>query len=212
MSRDPLQMFKSLPPVVKNLIIINALFFAATNLIPPPYGGNGLVNMLALFSANTGNFQWHQIATHMFMHGGLFHFGANMYVLSMFGPMAEANFGSQKFLFFYISCGLGSAALALGMAFLANAPYIMLGASGAVAGTIFLFAYYNRNRILGILFLPMQFKAWNFIRVAMVLELIFGLNNHFQFVQFSTGIAHFGHLGGMITAFLLIKMWEVQDN
>lgn len=210
MTRDPLEMFKAMPPVVKNLIIINGLFFLAKSLLPSPYGGGAMDGLLALFSYNTGNFKPHQIVTHMFMHGGIVHFGLNMYVLSMFGPMAENNFGSKKFLFFYISCGLGSAALALFMAYLANAPYVMLGASGAVAGVILLFAYYNPNRLLGIILLPFSFKAWNFVRVVMVIELILGLNNHFHFFPFipTTGIAHFGHLGGMVMAYLLIKIWD----
>lgn len=213
MTQDPLAQFKALPPVVKNLIIINGLFFLAKSILPPPYGGYGLDQLFALFSTNTGNFQYHQILTHMFMHGGILHFGLNMYILSMFGPMAEANFGSKKFLFFYISCGLGSAGLGLLMAYLAGAKYVMLGASGAVAGIIMLFAYYNPNRMLGILFLPFSFKAWNFVRVGMVLELILGLNNHFNFVpSIQTGIAHFGHLGGMIMAYFLIKIWEIQGS
>jgi len=214
MNRDPLQMFKAFPPVVKNLIIINVLFFLAKSFLPPPYGGGGMVNLLALFSPNTGNFQWHQILSHMFMHGGPVHLFMNMYVLSMFGPMAEANYGSKKFIFFYISCGLGSAALAVFMAYLANAPYVMLGASGAVAGTVLLFAYYNPNRLLRIILLPFSFKAWNLVTWAMLIELVLGLNNHFRFIEAipPTGIAHFGHLGGMVMAYILIKLWELQAS
>lgn len=214
MNNDPLQVFKALPPVVKNLIIINGLFFLAKSLLPYPYGGRGLDQLLALFPYASGNFQPHQIVTHMFMHGGLFHFGINMYVLSMFGPMAEANFGPKRFLIFYIACGLGSAGLAFLMGYLANSGAIMLGASGAIAGVIFLFAYFNPNRVIGIILLPFRFKAWNFVKVVMVLELILGLNNHFRFIDAIpyTGIAHFGHLGGMVMAFILVKFWEIQAS
>jgi len=214
MNQDPLQVFKALPPVVKNLIIINGLFFLAKYLLPHPYGGYGLDNLLALSPFASSNFQPHQIVTHMFMHGGLLHFGLNMYVLSMFGPMAEANFGPKRFLIFYLACGLGSAVLASVMGYLGGSNIMMLGASGAIAGLIFLFAYYNPNRILGIILLPFRFKAWNFVMVVMVLELILGLNNHFRFIDAIpyTGIAHFGHLGGMVMAFILLKIWELQAS
>ncbi|WP_053992252.1 rhomboid family intramembrane serine protease [Mangrovimonas sp. TPBH4] len=103
---------------VKHLIIINVIMFVATMLI-----GNGelFYRLFALYFPKNDLFQPWQIITHMFMHGGAslqyfspFHLGFNMLALWMFGSAVEQQLGSQKFLFIYISAGLGAVLFQLG--------------------------------------------------------------------------------------------------
>lgn len=94
---------------VKQLIIINIIFFVASLLVKPAF------QYLALYFPESPLFMPWQIVTHMFMHGGLMHILFNMFGLYMFGSALEHFWGAKKFLFFYFSCGLGAAALHLGV-------------------------------------------------------------------------------------------------
>jgi membrane associated rhomboid family serine protease len=97
-----------LTETVKQLIIINALVFLGSTLL-----GNSEVayNLFSLFYPNSQYFKPWQIITHMFMHGDLMHIFFNMFALWMFGSTVEQVFGQKKFIFFYISAGLGAVAL-----------------------------------------------------------------------------------------------------
>lgn len=90
---------------VKHLIIINIIFFVGSLLVP------AAGDFLALFYFENANFKVWQPLTHMFMHGGIMHIFFNMFALFSFGSALEHFWGGKKFLFFYISCGLGAAAL-----------------------------------------------------------------------------------------------------
>ncbi|OYQ37988.1 rhomboid family intramembrane serine protease [Flavobacterium cyanobacteriorum] len=96
---------------VKQLLIINILFFVGTFFV-----GQTISNdILALHSTESEKFQIWQLFTHMFMHGGFLHIFFNMFALVSFGSLLERLWGGKKFIFFYISCGLGAAALQLGI-------------------------------------------------------------------------------------------------
>lgn len=101
----------NLTETVKHLIIINVLMFVGTLTV-----GNGQLfyEWFALYFPKNDLFQPWQIITHMFMHGNFMHIFFNMFALWMFGTSVEQNFGTKKFLFFYISSGLGAALLMLG--------------------------------------------------------------------------------------------------
>jgi hypothetical protein len=90
---------------VKQLLIINILFFVGAYFVPASY------DFLALHYFESEKFKFWQPLTHMFMHGGLMHIAFNMFALYSFGSALEHRWGSKKFIFFYISCGLGSALL-----------------------------------------------------------------------------------------------------
>ena len=91
---------------VKHLIIINAIVFLATSLL-----GNQLYKLFALHFYLSASFQIWQPLTHMFLHGNFSHILFNMIGLWMFGSPLEKIWGKNKFIFFYISSGLGAAAL-----------------------------------------------------------------------------------------------------
>tara|TARA_B100000401_G_C52723402_1_gene679792 strand:- start:42 stop:827 length:786 start_codon:yes stop_codon:yes gene_type:complete len=90
-------------PTVKQLLIINIIFFFGTiNL-------DSLNKILSLHFPEYFQFDFWQIISHMFMHGNHIHLLFNMFALWMFGTAVESIFGSRRFLFFYITSGLGAA-------------------------------------------------------------------------------------------------------
>ncbi|MBK6936675.1 MAG: rhomboid family intramembrane serine protease [Chitinophagaceae bacterium] len=175
---------------------------------------------------NADKFQPYQIATHMFSHApppSFYHILFNMFTLWMFGRILENVWGAKRFLFFYFVSGLGAAALHLGIqyfrcqellqAFNANdiaaveknigAAAPALGASGAIMGVMAAFAYLFPNTKLYIMLIPFPIKAkWAIIGFA-ALDLFGGV------AQISgDNIAHFAHLGGALTGFLLVLYWN----
>ncbi|RAV30445.1 rhomboid family intramembrane serine protease [Sinomicrobium soli] len=89
---------------VKHLLIINVLFFIATQLYH-----DQMLELFSLWFFKNGHFEWWQIVSYMFMHGGFMHIFFNMYALWAFGSPLEQMWGRNKFLFFYFSAGLGAA-------------------------------------------------------------------------------------------------------
>lgn len=108
-----------LPPVVKNLIIINAIFFIAKFALRDM----DLDNLLGLHYPTSQYFKPFQFFTYMFMHANLMHIFFNMYGLWMFGPILEKSLGSQRFLFYYVFTGIGAAVLHLFISYFTIAPF-----------------------------------------------------------------------------------------
>ncbi|MDR2563090.1 MAG: rhomboid family intramembrane serine protease [Prevotellaceae bacterium] len=99
---------RNTPPIVKNLIIINALMLLATFAFK-----HIMVSNFALFYPESPLFRPYQLFTYMFMHGGFTHFFFNMYALWMFGQVIENAWGGRRFLFYYLVTGLGAMLLHL---------------------------------------------------------------------------------------------------
>jgi len=97
-----------LPPVVKNIIMINVLMILANYAASSVFGVD-LNGILGLYFPASEQFKPVQIVTHMFMHGGFMHIFFNMYALFIFGPILESVWGPKRFLIFYLVCGLGAA-------------------------------------------------------------------------------------------------------
>lgn len=102
-----------IPPVVKNLLIINVLFFAAKYVLQN--AGIDLDRLLGAFYIDSQYFSVWQLITYMFMHGDIWHIFFNMFALFMFGGVLESRWGAKKFLQFYIITGLGAVALQMGV-------------------------------------------------------------------------------------------------
>ena len=100
------QYFRSIPPVTKNLLMINVLIFVFMAIV----GRDNVINQYcALHYFTSPYFNPAQLITYMFLHGGFPHLLFNMFALYMFGPSIEWAFGSKRFLFYYISVGIGAA-------------------------------------------------------------------------------------------------------
>lgn len=98
--------FGNMPEVVKNLLIINGLFFLATIALSPQ--GMDLSLLLGAFYWDSEQFRPWQIITHMFMHGGFAHIFFNMFALWMFGTSIERVWGPKRFLIYYLVTGFGA--------------------------------------------------------------------------------------------------------
>lgn len=109
--------FNLMPVVVKNLLIINGLFFLATLSLGGAFQVN-LIRILGLHMPGSPNFEPYQLFTHMFMHANFSHIFFNMFALWMFGTAIENLMGSKRFLTYYLITGFGAAFLHLGVSYL----------------------------------------------------------------------------------------------
>ena len=208
----------SLPPVTKNLIIINVIVFLASL-----FNENFMIGTFALFYPTSQVFHWWQVVTHMFMHGGFWHIFFNMYTLLIFGCVVERIIGSKKFLLFYFVCGLGAVALHLGVEYLQLQSYMegaalgnaaaiqniaiikntpTVGASGAIYGVLMGYAMLFPESRMTLLFPPVTLSAKWMVAIFAAIELFTGVTG------VAAGIAHFAHLGGMLIGWLMILAWR----
>ena len=103
-----------LPPVVKNLLIINVLMFLAMIGLQNSFGYD-LNDILGLHWVGAEKFRWYQVITYMFMHANFNHILFNMFAVWMFGNAIENVWGSKRFLLYYLLTGIGAAALHYGI-------------------------------------------------------------------------------------------------
>ncbi len=212
------------PPIVKNLIIINVLVYIAqltlTNI--------GFTEKVMLYPLQHEKFSSYQIATHMFAHSPnmIFHIFFNMFALWMFGRVPENFWGGKRFLLFYLIFGVGAAICHLTMQYISweqmeqailagdmvraekysRSVGPALGASGAVMGIFAAFAYLFPNTKLFIMLIPIPIKAkWAILGLA-AYDLFGGVTN------IGSNIAHFAHLGGALTGFILVLIWNKTDR
>lgn len=191
------------PPIVKNLIIINVLVFVAQLVF------RDLTYYIGLWPIGFPLFRPYQVVTHMFSHSptSFGHILFNMFALWMFGKILENVWGAKRFLFFYLACGIGAAAFHLLIQNLTGGGSLTIGASGAVMGVMVGFAYLFPNTEMFILFLPFPVKA-KWVAIAYVaIDLFSGIAN-----VAGDNVAHFAHLGGAITGFILVLLWNKSDR
>lgn len=223
----------NIPPVVKNLLIINVIFFIA-KLIFANINMDGLLGASYLFSPN---FKIWQIITYMFMHGDFMHIFFNMFALYMFGGVLENKWGPKRFINFYLITGLGALALQYGVqafevyqitgsvnpalsevgslnltpaqaqTFIDIYRTPMVGASGAIFGLLVAFGVLYPNVELMLMFIPVPIKAKYFVIGYVVIELFMGFGR-FQ----GDSVAHFAHLGGAIIGYILVRIWKKKDR
>jgi len=200
-------------PVVFTMLIANALGFAAYGLI-----GLSLVVNFALWPLGTAelgsqyvggipSFEFWQLASYGFLHGGFFHLFVNMFALWMFGTALEQFWGSRPFARFYFICLIGAGVIQLVVATMAadsGSIYPTVGASGAVFGILLGFAMMFPEQRLMLLFPPIPIKAKYFVVLYGAFELYAGVTGSMS------GVAHFAHLGGMAFGFLVITYWRGQ--
>jgi membrane associated rhomboid family serine protease len=106
------QGFSMLPPVVKNLLIINGIFFLATISLDSTFHID-LVKYLGLHYPLASDFGVWQLVSYMFMHGGFTHILFNMFALWMFGTTLENAWGPKRFLNYYLVTGIGAGVIQL---------------------------------------------------------------------------------------------------
>ena len=215
--------FQRTSPVVLNLIIINVLIFFAQSV----FGGNSQYNIItdlfALHHYTSDEFRPHQLITHMFMHGGIFHLIFNMLGLWMFGSTVEKIWGPKRFLIFYFLCGIVAAITQLASYTYdfwqydhadfspdMTAQYQELlrraytvGASGALMGVLAAFGYLFPNTTLFIMPIPVPIKAKWAIMGIIALDVFGGVSR-----VPGDNVAHFAHVGGAVAGLLIVLYWN----
>lgn len=159
----------------------------------------GLTDRLVFVPREVLHHPW-TIVTYMFIHGGWGHLFFNMLALYFFGTRVEARLGERRFLVLYFMSGLSGALLSL----IFTPTAAILGASGAVFGVMFAFAYYwphDRIYIWGVLPVP----AWLLVAVTAAMAVVGGVSGMFGATG---GVAHFAHLGGFAFAWLYMLWLE----
>ena len=196
--------FSFFPPVIKNLLIINGVIFAIT-LIMEQLVFNGMPGIYIVdkwFALNPlaegYNFQIWQLITYQFLHANFSHILFNMFGLWMFGMEIENIWGSRKFLYFYLLCGIVAGLFNLFLTPLLGAPpAFTVGASGAIYGVLIAFGLFFPNRYIFLyFFIPV--KAKYLIGFFVILE--------FFMVNSGGNVAHLAHLGGALAGFVFILL------
>ncbi|WP_223648800.1 rhomboid family intramembrane serine protease [Hymenobacter psoromatis] len=257
----------NLTPTVRNLLLFNvAVFLAQQNIRLDP----SITQLGSLYPLGSAFFHFWQFFTYMFLHGSWGHIFSNMFGLMVFGPMLEQRWGGQRFLAFWLMCGVGAGVLYQSLplyqshktevaytdfkanpaayeydqfmkssgfqepadeqaaAALARNPTDqglrqellgrveavheaihtlpiggMLGASGALFGVMFAFAYLFPNTELYLLFIPFPIKAKYLVFFYALYELYSGLHQ-----APGDTVAHLAHIGGLLIGFIIVKIWE----
>ncbi len=232
-----LQGFNLLPPVVKNLLIINALMFLITIVLKNT--GVNLTESFALYYFKSDFFRPWQLVTHMFMHGSFGHLFFNMFAVWMFGNSLENRWGSKRFLVFYMITGLGAAFLhslvqhieISQLASQLNPEMVQRvfdnstrGLDAATYQTIYNIAHIPAVGASGALFGVLMAFGMTFPNSILYLYfmipvkvkyfvIVYGLIELFSGISgVADGVAHFAHLGGMLFGYLLIKYWRKTDH
>ncbi|MGH8188443.1 MAG: rhomboid family intramembrane serine protease [Steroidobacteraceae bacterium] len=193
-------MLDQITPTNKALIVANLAVYGLQFLF-----GYAFTNLFALWPPQSGRFQVWQLLTYGFLHGSFLHLLFNMFALFMFGSEIERLFGQRRYLVYYLACVVGAALMHIIVVTTAGLPpYQTVGASGGVFGLLLAFGMAYPKRMIMLLFPPIPMPAWLFVTLYGLLELYLGIT------QTMSGIAHFAHLGGMATGFVLIRYWQSQ--
>lgn len=213
-----------MPPITKNLLIINILMYMATGLLRDK--GIDLTEWLGLHFFKSDSFMVYQLFTYMFMHASFEHIFFNMLAFWMFGRILEQAWGPKKYLIYYLVCGVGAGlcqefvqyidyvrqgldnytVIGDGIHNMTMKQYLSLwttvGASGAVYGILLGFGMTYPNERILLLIPPMPIRAKYLVIAYAVIELLSGLASS------GGNIAHFAHLGGMLFGLGLILYWR----
>jgi membrane associated rhomboid family serine protease len=219
--------FRNIPVVTKNLLIVNVVIFLATLVLEQQNISLTELGGLHFFMAS--HFHLYQFLTYQFLHAGFTHLFFNMFALWMFGCVVENVWGPKKFLFYYISCGIGAGMMQELVQFgdfylrvTAQDPSVTfsqlftigqqlstqlnmwttVGASGAVYAILLAFGMIFPNERIFIFPLPVPIKAKWFVLGYAVIELVSAVSSS------ADGVAHMAHLGGMLFGFLMIRYWN----
>jgi membrane associated rhomboid family serine protease len=174
-----------LTPIIKKLMIVMGAVFLLQMVMSSHISFYlGLVPILVWKKY----FLW-QLATYIFLHGGITHLLFNLLALWMFGGELESYWGSRKFLRYFLFCGIGA-----GICTVIFTPYQfipVIGASGAIYGILLAFGWLFPNRLIYIyLLFPIPAKY---------MVIIFGLIELFSSMEGTGGgVAHLTHLGGLL--------------
>ena len=230
----------NMSPAVKNILILNVIFFFAQWALPQ------LMPSLMLYPFSSENFKAWQLATHFFMHGGIGHLFFNMFALVIFGSNLERMWGPKRFLIYYIACAFGAASLHMLVNYfrvqgieaqlsaeqialvykegfdLLNTGYNYQGASGELNSLLNIPMLGASGAVFGLL------AAFGYLFPNTELMLLFppipikakffvigyaALELYLGFSNNPTdNVAHFAHLGGALVGIIIVLIWQKNKN
>jgi len=188
-----------LTPIIKKLMIVMGAVFLLQMVVSHRITFYlGLVPILVWKKY----FLW-QLATYIFLHGGITHLLFNLLALWMFGGELESYWGSRRFLRYFFFCGIGA-----GICTVIFTPYQFIpivGASGAIYGILLAFGWLFPNRPIYIYFL--------FPIPAKYMVVIFGFIELFSSMEGTGGgVAHLTHLGGLLFGLLYMAYPTIRQK
>ncbi len=199
----------SFPPFtrwVKRLIIIcAAIYFLQVVLgaIAPQVARylEVYLGLVPFFVVHYG-FIW-QLVTYSFLHAGLSHLLLNMLTLWMFGSQEEQDWGSRKFLEFYLFCVVGAALVTVAVAYTGlpgvSTTIPTIGASGGIYGLLIAFGMLYGDREVLLFPFPFSIKAKYLVGIIIFVVVVA------TFQPSQGGVANFAHLGGLFFGFIYVK-------
>ncbi len=181
---------------IRLLIIVTVICFLAELGT-----GDASITAFALWPLQSGFMPW-QLITYAFVHANFTHIAFNMLGLWMFGRSLEYAWGSSAILEIYFASVLSAGLTQLFFTIVTGGVYPTLGASGGVFGLLLGYGMCFPRRVVMLLFPPIPMPAWLFVTLYAGIELLLGVTGT------QAGVAHFAHLGGMIGAYLVIRMQQ----
>ncbi|WP_022660744.1 rhomboid family intramembrane serine protease [Paucidesulfovibrio longus] len=208
------------PYAVLGIIILNVLAFLY-ELSLPPQDQMLFFHLFGVVPARFSDPQWAMHAgypdatlwplfTYMFLHGGWLHLIMNMWMLWIFADNIEDVTGHWRFVGFYLCCGL--VAVALHVLFNQDSPLPIVGASGAIAGTLgaYLVLYPHGRVATLVLIFIFYFRASLFLVVWFALQIVSGIEQ--GSAGQIAGVAWWAHVGGFVAGMVLIRVFRLKDR
>lgn len=221
-------MLQRIPPVTRNLLLINVVCYLLQAVLRTQ--GIDLTDWLGLHFVMASQFDLWQLVTYLFLHGSFTHLFFNMFSLWMFGRIVETTLGTKRFLVLYAVSGIGAGlcqelwqlsqyayeslsaydtvvlpdGLTMAMDAYLN-QWTTIGASGACYGVLLAFGMLYPNERIMLLIPPIPLKAKYFVIGYAVIEL-------FSAYTSNDNVAHLAHLGGMLFAWALLRLWRKRQR
>ncbi|QNL51278.1 rhomboid family intramembrane serine protease [Olivibacter sp. SDN3] len=232
--------FTGLPPIVKNLLIMNIVCFIGSLIFEKA------TLLFGVYYPDSPAFHWWQVFTYMFMHGNFMHIFFNMFALFMFGPVLEQILGPKRFINYYLITGLGALALQFAVqAYEVNAITGTVAASqhmdvnvvqrSAVGPALQGLDQDQINTLLSVYVIPMVGASGAIFGLLVAFGYLFpNTELYLMFIPVpikakifipiyiilelflgvsrfaGDSVAHFAHLGGALFGFILIKLWRIK--
>ncbi|HLK63902.1 MAG TPA: rhomboid family intramembrane serine protease [Bryobacteraceae bacterium] len=201
----------SKPVVTVLIIVINLLVFLYEASLDP-YTQNAFI---ATYGLVPDHFQYANILTSMFLHGGWMHVLGNMWFLWIFGDNIEDILGHGKYLVFYLLCGVVAALTQVVFNYYSRVP--MVGASGAIAGVMgaYLVKFPSsriRTAVFVFFILFLDVPAWVMLIYWFAIQLFSGVGSLGDTQVSQGGTAFFAHVGGFISGIVLVNLMGARQR
>lgn len=232
--------FAGLPPVVRNLLVINIICFVGSLIFEQS------TRFFGVFYPDSPFFRIWQVVTYMFMHGSMSHIFFNMFSLYMFGPIIEQILGAKRFLNLYFIAGIGALILQFGVqAFEVQQIVGSVAAhewlnfdmlNGTVSSNFPNLTQADFNTLISIYNTPLVgasgaiyglLLAFAYLFPNMKLQLLFIpvpiaakffipimilIEIYMGFSDHSSSIAHLAHVGGALFGYIMLKIWRIRKG